>query len=424
MPALRLRLPNGTWTAAVGLSAGLAAPPAGKSPCGRLRYGQIFYSAPMTREARVAVLSRRAAERKVWQTGQYEFEDVISDVDDVAMLTPLPLRPGLLPLAAHHARSRLTTAVGRAAPAAMRFESPPSVEAEIFFAAFAGADELGALPHVRAVAERASVKAAYLIELFPSGVPAARTQLQALRGFDHIFMFVRGALPMVQDITGVPCSYLPMGVDADIFTPQVPAPPRCVDVLSYGRRDSATHQQLRSAALTGQLFYSYDTVDVPYQVFDHGEHRQSLAAVLQRSRYSVVFKVNEDAVRLARTGGEDVLTARYFESAAAGAVMLGSAPVTPDFADCFDWPDAVVEATPGTRGHADVLARIEVLDRDTSRLQAIRSAGMTATLRRHDWAHRWRHVLGVLGVEERPELQARLDRLEARAGQLDTTAAG
>jgi hypothetical protein len=62
----------------------------------------------------------------------------------------------------------------------------------------------------------------------------------------------------------------------------------------------------------------------------------------------------------------------------------------------------------------DVLGMIRELDRDPERLARARAASVTTFLRRHDWAHRWREVLRLVGMDERPALAARLAGLEAR----------
>lgn len=366
---------------------------------------------PPAPPARTAVLSLRASAHQVWLASQFELEDVVTAVDDVRLVAPTgrvlsptgAVRHGLAN------RARRTVGLPRRRPVV-----PPDevVDAELFFAVFAAPHEIGVLPSVRRQVERSAVKVAYVIELWAPQLPGARDYLRQLRGFDHIFLFNRDAIPAVEEITGVPCSYLPTAVDAERFAPTVPAPERTIDVTSYGRRLPVTHEALRREMASGRLHYSYDTVRGAFDVTDHVEHRDALAATLQRSRYAVVYKNNDEPERVQRTGGEESLTNRYFEVLAAGAVMLGSAPDVPDFVACFDWPDAVVPIPAPAPDVAEVIAG---LDADPGRTAAARLAGITGSLRRHDWAHRWQEVLAAVGLEPRPALDARLAQLAARA---------
>lgn len=362
-------------------------------------------------DARTVVLSLRASSRQVWLASQFEFEDVIAQVDDVRLLAPpgRDLSPARVAVHGGLNRVRRATRVARRRP---MVTDHAATDAELFVAVFAAPHEIGALPHVRDQLARSQVKIAFIVELWRPQLPAVRDYLAQLRGFDHVFLFNRGSLADVEAITGVPTSYLPTAVDAERFAPQVPPPERVIDVMSYGRRLPETHEALRRAARERGLYYHYDTVRGAFDVGDHVEHREVLAATLQRSRYAVVYRNNDEPSRLPRTGGEESLTNRYFEVLASGAVMLGSAARTPDFADCFDWPDAVVPIDAPAPDVADVVA---ALDEDPARVDAARLAGVTQSLRRHDWAHRWRDMLATVGVEAHPGLAARLAALEARA---------
>ena len=374
----------------------------------------------MSSIARTVVLSRRRAEQKVWQASQYEFEDVIAEVDDAVLLTPRRRAAGQVGRLAHGARNRLGARVGWPRRALMR-PLAEAHDADLLFAVFAAPSEIGILPHARAQVDRAAAKVAYIVELWAPQVPGVADYLRQLRGFDHIFLFSRDAIPAVQDITGVPCTYLPTAVDTDLFAPTPPAPERSIDVTSYGRRLRATHEALVSAMADAGLYYHYDTVRRAFDVTSHREHRVALAATLQRSRYAVVYRNNDEPGRLPRTGGEESLTNRYFETLAAGAVMLGSAADVGDFRECFDWPDAIIEIPAPAPGVVDIITD---LDRDPARLARASRAGVTQSLRRHDWAHRWQEVLASVGLEPPPGLAARLQRLEARAAAYDLAGPG
>ncbi len=150
---------------------------------------------------------------------------------------------------------------------------------------------------------------------------------------------------------------------------------------------------------------------------DHVEHRVAQASLLHRTRYSIVYRINDEPGRVGRTGGEESLTNRYYEALAAGTIMLGTAPDSVEWDDCFPWPDAIV---PIPAPAPDVVELIRELDRDPERLDRARAAAVTTFLRRHDWAHRWGEVLALGGMDPHPRLAGRLQHLQARLHPWET----
>jgi hypothetical protein len=157
--------------------------------------------------------------------------------------------------------------------------------------------------------------------------------------------------------------------------------------------------------------YVYDTLHGG-TVIDWSEHRFLTASMMKRSRYFIAF--NPPDVGGGGKGKwkqEQALSTRYFEGAAGGAVMLGSAPQCTEFAKAFDWPDAVIPLDPG----GDIGSLIASLDRDPERLETIRSRNVRECLSRHDWSHRWATILDELGLEPTAALDQRIGGLRALA---------
>ncbi len=67
--------------------------------------------------------------------------------------------------------------------------------------------------------------------------------------------------------------------------------------------------------------------------------RRLMAEYMKRSRYFFSYRPGED---LDRGRDDDVLSSRYFEAAAGGAVLLGSRPDTPGYEARFGWPDSAI----------------------------------------------------------------------------------
>jgi hypothetical protein len=147
-----------------------------------------------------------------------------------------------------------------------------------------------------------------------------------------------------------------------------------------------------------------------FSVSDASEHRLLLASVLQRSRYYIAnrSRVNEPEF----TQGRDEISARFYEGAAAGALMIGEPPRTEEFDRQFDWPDAVIRLPFDSPDVAEILADI---DKDEERVLRIRRDNLKNAALRHDWVHRLRIVFETLGLSPTPAMVAREKRLEGLA---------
>jgi len=362
------------------------------------------------------VLSMRQVADVVGYVAMYEFEDLVLELlggDRVAPRSERRLERGRRAYKAVRvlggpprlARA-LTPGVG-----ARRLDR----DYDLFLAVFNHPHELFNLQALADWRPRVRFAACYICEAWESQLPGYLIEL--LGAFDHVFLGVDGACAAVARLSGRPCTYLTMGVDALRFLPSSPASPRAIDVCGIGRRSAVTHQALLSWAGKGDRFYYYDTMRrggrmaaTTFHVTDPREHRLLFSNLLKRSRYFIANRAWADRPSL--TMGKDEIASRFYEGAAAGAVMLGDPPDTDDFRAQFDWPDAVVR----TRFDApDVGALIDELDADPHRLERIRRAGVANALRRHDWSERLQRILDVAGIQPTPELLARRRRLEATA---------
>jgi len=235
--------------------------------------------------------------------------------------------------------------------------------------------------------------------------------------FDYVFLLHSACIPQLPLYTRADCSFLPIGVDCLISTPYPSHPERVVDVYSIGNRSGDVHRQLVTLAQSRNLFYVYDSLSsTDSGVKDWGEHRLLLANTIKRSRYFIGFSPATLANSKTRTvAGEQVLPGRLFEGAAGGAIILGTAPQCPEFRECFDWPDAVIEVSPDS---SDIAAIIDELDAQPQRTERIRRTNAVRCLLQHDWVYRWEHILCKVGMEPLPQLhhrKAELNEIAAAA---------
>ncbi|MFN0171037.1 MAG: glycosyltransferase [Bryobacteraceae bacterium] len=136
-----------------------------------------------------------------------------------------------------------------------------------------------------------------------------------------------------------------------------------------------------------------------------------------RSRMFVAYpaKVGQDD----ETGGQSEVGARYFEGAAAGALLIGRAPTTPLFNEYFGPEEALIDLGSSAAEATDVVAG---LLRQPERLRAIGRRNATKALRRFDWSYRWQTILRQVGEDPLPPLLERLNRLSELADDAESSA--
>ncbi|MGB5081499.1 MAG: glycosyltransferase [Burkholderiales bacterium] len=364
------------------------------------------------------VTLRRLNTHAAW-CSNYAFEDVIRSVDEADMieLEPAPhfeLRQHVARSIAWRSRYRAFQGLN---PGVKRAKLTRDYDVLVFVCM-----NVWDLLYLNAVVDwqsRCRVKLCYLTEFYVGQAPELQHLLRRLRDFDWIFSSCAGSVGEIGKIVGKPCQHLPYAVDVLRFTPYPKPPARVIDVFSIGRRCEPVHQALRRLAAARDFFYLYDTLpSALVRPSSPVEHREMLASAARVSRFFITYpaKFGDDEPH-----GQSEVGARYFEGAAAGAVLLGQAPGTLAFHREFPWRDAVVELKADGSDVASVLADLSRHPDDLARL-GVRNA--VAALRWHDWAHRWSAILETIGVAPRPALDERLRALEALAAGAETDSPG
>jgi hypothetical protein len=273
---------------------------------------------------------------------------------------------------------------------------------------------LDVLDSIRGWQERCRTKVCWIEEIWLDMLQHPKW-LERLLQFDHVFV---GHVPTpgpLSEVIDRPCSFLSFGVDAVRFCPYPNPPARSIDFYALGRRSPATHQSLLDYAERRSGFmYFYDSARWTNFIDGHEEHRQLTANLIQRSRYFMADRAK--ANRPEDSKGVHVFGPRFFEGAAAGALLVGEPPKCDTFDAYFDWPDAVLPLEHGSTKITDLL---DELDADPERVSRARQANITNMLRRHDWVHRWQTVLDTLGLDPRGAVGERKAALERRAQQVE-----
>lgn len=117
--------------------------------------------------------------------------------------------------------------------------------------------------------------------------------------------------------------------------------------------------------------------------------------------------------------GEYEIGYRFFEGAAAGAVLIGAQPKGALYGKYFDWEDSII---PVGFDEPDISNIIDRLDAQPGYVESIQARNAMNSLLQHDWVYRWEMILEALGEPNTPGVEARKARLKERAAELEPRA--
>ncbi|WP_036483627.1 glycosyltransferase [Myxosarcina sp. GI1] len=363
-----------------------------------------------TQNSRIAILSERELNDHVASCCIYEFEDAIAKYDRVDFFTPK------YSYQSAHRNFKWVKKFSRSPQLANRVKFDRNSftlehDYELFFMVLDNPSKFIALNSIKNWRQKCQKAVCYIIEIWETQIPQWKPILELFKDFDHIFLGHASSIKAVEEITGVPCSYLPFATDAIKFSPNSIDSPRGIDVTNIGRRSVVTHQALLERMEEGDFFYYYDTPR-DFYIQKPQEHRTLLANVAKNSRYWITNNPNFNADPREKKGLQKELGYRIFEGTAGGAVAIGNQTATEEFKKHFDWEDAVITIPADA---ADIIDIIAQLDTQSDRLEKIRRHNVTNSLLRHDWVYRWRQILESVGLEVTLEVILREAQLRERA---------
>ncbi len=350
---------------------------------------------------RVLIFSlRNIFGKALFRCPHFEFEDIICEIDSAELLAP-KVDPS-------SGRSSFATRLAYRAPVFLNPGIPTTSTMrhyDILFTICGYPQDLIMFNAVSNLRDVCRTSVCLLDELWVKDIVKSRHFLRILAKFDVVMLYYSQTVKPLSEIIERRCVFLPPGVDAITFCPNPDPPERVIDVYSIGRRSEITHQSLLSMVRENGLFYLHDSMGGS-QAINSQEHRALFANVAKRSRYFIVNpgKIDEQHEK----GRQMEAGNRYFEGAAAGAIMVGERPNNEVFERLFDWPDAVTHLAYDS-GDIDVL--IKDLDADPARQDRIRRTGVKQALMRHDWVYRWEAILHTVGLEPMQRAFERKDRL-------------
>jgi hypothetical protein len=379
---------------------------------------QTILESKPSRKPRICIPTARNFTRRFFQCGFYEAQDVLREIDDVELIV---LEPGRQFAFREKWQRRLlfrdfSKKLVFANPGLHKFRL--TGEYDLFVAHCQTWWDLLYINAIEGWKEHCKTSVCWIDELWASAIPKYKYLLHALNRFDHVFVGYSGTVAPLSRAIGKTCHWLPGGVDTLRFSPFPKPPSRVVDVYSIGRRWEKIHRTLLAAAERRELFYVYDTFPTVFtEVYDHREHRESYANAAKRSRYFMVAPGKMDL--LEETQGQVAIGYRYYEGAAAGAVMIGEAPNCEEFRTMFPWQNAVVQIRPDGSDVLDVLADLSAKPGLCSAMSHRNAAG---ALLCHDWLYRWKQIFKVADLDPLPGMIEREQRLKIMAALALTNA--
>lgn len=368
---------------------------------------------PPNTTPRVAVMSMRNLECHVSRSCGYEFEDMICEEFDFARLVAPGPATGKHAARARSLRNRLTTNFGHRAAfdvlnTAME-KACLGADVDLFFFSAALPRDLAELSNVPDWRSRSRFAVCWMQELWTSGIMEQKRMLDILNQFDHVICSFHHSIEPLRKRLSVPVSFLPWGIDTELFCPYPNPPARSIEVAGIGAVPEATERALvRHADETGSFFH-YQTVFGPSVTKSHREHRHNLAGVLKRSEFFLCYLAKFDNAQRVR---QEEFGLRYIEGVAAGAIVLGDPVDNPASREFLGWTDSVVRLDSDA---TEPEAVIKDLKAQPDRIASARINNVVNSLRTLDSLYRWQDILKIAGLPETPAMRERQNRLDALA---------
>ena len=363
---------------------------------------------------RILIFSQRGLGIERWRCCGLEFEDVVRGIDDVEMVAPSPSKTS-------DARLRVMRGVSRHVPQVRAIGSGLAVTPEydrydMLFAEAGYMGELLALAPLKKWRKKCALTVCYVEEIFVSYLDRLKGQLELLKEFDLIFCACAGTVDELSERLGREVTYLPPGVDALRFRPTLEPDERAIEVAMLGRRSVETHQALiEHAAATGAFYFHDGTWWAPkLWVTEPSQHRILLANILKNARFFIANRANFDRRDKIRT--QEEIGFRFFEGAAAGAVLLGDHPRTEEFQTLFGWDESVIPIPADCPKVGDI---VRDLNTQPERLRRISRHNVKNSLLRHDWVYRWRTILDAAGLPPTEMTTLRTEQLARLSADID-----
>lgn len=368
--------------------------------------------------SRILVVSVRGFRFQVSNCIIYEFEDVLCHLEDAELYAPtdeFEVARKIYRIAKYVTGSNCIASTIAPFPNEIILEK----DYDLLVVVCDNPWQMHVLESIKNWRDKCRHKACYIIEMWKTNFDDWRLIHEPFQNFDRIFTSIFHCVKLLTNATGVPCEYIPPGIDALKFCPYPEPPQRSIDISCIGRRSPQVHNALLQYSQQRKLFYYYDTLKNPDLEFQNAQqHRSHLVNILQRSRYIITapakFNVTEE------TGGFQEVSSRFFEGVAAGTVLLGMPPKGEIFLRYFDWEDAVINVD---FYHDNIVEVIQELDKQPDKIARISRRNVVNSLLKHDWVYTWRDILAHFDLQPSQAMINREKQLNQLAQSIEASVA-
>lgn len=235
----------------------------------------------------------------------------------------------------------------------------------------------------------------YLFDTLPSQMNLIR-RLFSGREWDVCVTSFDDAIPLLERETGRAWHHADQAVSLGYFPPTPPAE-RVIHFSAYGRRHPRVHEAVLRFCEANGLYYDFTTHDRSGPTADPLTLFRQFAWHLSHSVFTFCWPV--EVTNPGRAGNLSPITCRWFEAAAAGAVMLGQPPQNPHFRQSFG-DDSVTQINPDAEV-STIVNQMEQIWQQRAELSA-RAMRLRQKLGpRLDWSDRVKRMLEFIQPDRR-----------------------
>lgn len=327
------------------------------------------------RHIRVLIPTSRDVYRLVSYGMVVDFEDAVASASDVD-LVPVPL----------HSRRAQVEGLLRRRP--LRPVAAPRSHYDVCLLVAMAPYWVPSLRYIRDLRRSADRIVVYLFDSWLSDLPALRED-RVWSLVDDLFVSFHHSLGSYSQQLDCRVHYLPQAIDERWF--HLYGGDHAIDVLSVGRRLPIVHQRLLEIARRRDLFYYYQTHQLPMAI-DLRESQELTGRLCGSAPVHVSWSVDE--TNPDRTDEGAAITARWFESAASGAAVIGGAPRTEEFGRLFPYPGFVHEIDPAAPEETESVLDAVLADPREEERRALAEHVRCM----HTWSVRWRQIVEACGL--------------------------
>lgn len=236
--------------------------------------------------------------------------------------------------------------------------------------------------------------------------------IRALSDVDHIFIALSGGVERFERDYKTPVSFVPLA--ADVLKFGSGRSDRCICINAYGRQHVVHSKMLaehfNDIEKSGSYLHTNHT-EIS-RLHDYILHRKQFWKLLSISKIAMAY----DPLVVNRTSANafsfSFIGQRWFESLAAGCLVVGARPTCSETNVYLDWEDATVELP---KNDAAVISFLEDLISDTERLAKAHKRNYMNSLLKNDWRHRLVDILSQLKLDVPVAVQKTIEEMAAKA---------